>query len=73
VRAARERGLAVHAHPAAAAGGPWLSVEAAAIYLSLSRKALYQAVRRGQVPAHRLGGKRLRFSQPELDRLLSAS
>ena len=73
MRAARERGLAAHTHPAAAAGGPWLTGEAAAVYLSLSKKALYQAVRRGQVPVHRLGGKRMRFSQPELDQLLSAS
>jgi excisionase family DNA binding protein len=49
---------------------PWLTVEQAAAYLSLSRKALYQAVRRGQLPVHRLG-KRLRFRRDEIDRALS--
>lgn len=50
--------------------GPWLGADDAAAYLGMpSRKALYQAVRRGQVPAHRLG-RRLRFSRPELDALL---
>ena len=51
--------------------GPWLNTEQARDYLGLpSRKALYQAVRRGQVPVHRLGEKRLRFSRSELDQLL---
>jgi len=49
---------------------PWLTAEQAAAHLGLpSRKALYQAVRRGQVPVHRFG-KRLRFSRVELDRAL---
>lgn len=49
----------------------WLDADEAFRFLRLpSRKALYQAVRRGQVPAHRLG-RRLRFSEMELDRLLS--
>jgi excisionase family DNA binding protein len=52
--------------------GPWLSPRAAAGYLGLTLRALYQAVRRGQLPAHRLG-RRLRFSQPELDETLSSS
>ena len=50
--------------------GPWLNGDQACEYLALpSRKALYQAVRRGQIPAHRLG-RRLRFSKLELDRWL---
>jgi excisionase family DNA binding protein len=49
---------------------PWLTAKQAAAHLGLpSRKALYQAVRRGQVPVHRFG-KRLRFSRAELDRAL---
>ncbi len=50
----------------------WLSVDETVEYLAFkSRKALYQAVRRGDVPAHRLGKRRLRFNRPELDRLLT--
>jgi excisionase family DNA binding protein len=49
---------------------PWLTAEQAAAHLGLpSRKALYQAVRRGQIPVHRFG-KRLRFNRAELDRAL---
>jgi excisionase family DNA binding protein len=48
----------------------WLDPDEAYRYLSLpTRKALYQAVRRGQLPAHRLG-KRMRFNRAELDDLL---
>ncbi len=48
----------------------WLNADQAYRYLSLpSRKALYQAVRRGQVPVHRLG-RRMRFHAAELDTLL---
>ena len=51
-------------------GPAWLTPEQAAGYLALpSRKALYQAVRRGLVPGHRLG-RLLRFYRPELDRVL---
>lgn len=47
---------------------PWLSADEAAAYLRLgSRKALYQRVRRGQIPAHRFG-RTLRFRRDELDR-----
>lgn len=50
----------------------WLTPEQAANYLALpSRKALYQAVRRGLIPGHRLG-RLLRFHRPELDRVLLA-
>lgn len=51
--------------------GPWLTADQAVEYLGLpSRKALYQSVRRGQVPAHRLGERRLRFHRDELDQIL---
>lgn len=51
-------------------GPGWLTPDQAARYLALpSRKALYQAVRRGLVPGHRLG-RLLRFYRPELDRVL---
>lgn len=54
----------VQAMPAAS---PWLTAAQAAAYLGLpSIRALYQAVRRGQVPARRLG-RRLRFLRQELD------
>lgn len=49
----------------------WLKADEAAAYLGLpTRKALYAAVARGQVPAHRLGPRRLRFKLDELDHLL---
>lgn len=48
----------------------WLTSDEAVRYLKMrSRKALYQAVRRAQVPVHRLG-RRLRFRRAELDALL---
>lgn len=47
--------------------GPWLTAIEAFRYLGFpSRKSLYQAVRRGQIPAHRLG-RRLRFRAADLD------
>jgi excisionase family DNA binding protein len=47
----------------------WLTADEATAYLGFpTRKALYAAVERGQVPAHRLG-RRLRFSRAELDGL----
>ena len=49
----------------------WFGADEATSYLGLpSRKALYQAVRRGQVPAHRLGSRRMRFRRVELDQIL---
>jgi len=49
----------------------WLTADDVAEYLGLpSRQAVYQAVRRGEVPAHRLGRRRLRFRRDELDRAL---
>jgi excisionase family DNA binding protein len=48
----------------------WLTASEATAYLGFpTRKALYAAVERGQVPAHKLG-RRLRFSRGELDALL---
>lgn len=45
----------------------WLTAEDAVQYLGLcSRMALYKAVRRGHLRAHRLG-RRLRFRRSELD------
>ena len=50
--------------------GEWLTAVEAASYLRLpSAKALYQAIRRGQVPVHRLG-RRMRFKRSELDQVL---
>jgi len=49
----------------------WITADEATVHLGLpSRKALYAAVERGQVPAHRLGRRRLRFKLDELDSLL---
>lgn len=49
----------------------WLTAPEAAAYLGLpSHRALYQAIRRGQVRAHRLG-RRLRFRTAELDAVLT--
>jgi excisionase family DNA binding protein len=49
----------------------WLTVDETVRYLGLpSRRALYQAVRRGQLPVHRMG-RRLRFRRVELDEALS--
>ena len=59
------------AKPATAPVERWLTAEEAVAYLGLpSRKALYQAVRRGQIPVHRLGQRRMRFSRAELDEAL---
>jgi len=52
--------------------GPWLDPTQAAEYLALpSRKAVYEAVRRGELPAYRFG-RRLRFRREELDAVLLA-
>jgi len=49
----------------------WLNPQDAASYLGMpSVRALYQSVRRGQVPAYRLG-RRLRFRRSELDEVLA--
>jgi excisionase family DNA binding protein len=54
------------------AAGPWLTPRAAASYVGLTLRALYMAVRKGQIPVHRLG-RRLRFSQSELDATVLAA
>ena len=45
----------------------WFTVEQAAEHLSMSEDALRQLLRRGRVPAHRIGERRIRFSRAELD------
>ena len=51
----------------------WITADEATRYLGFpSRKALYQAVRRGQIPSHRIG-RRLRFNTNELDRFIGRS
>jgi excisionase family DNA binding protein len=51
----------------------WLTADEATAYLGFpTRKALYAAVERGQVPVHKLG-RRLRFSRAELDERLGRS
>jgi excisionase family DNA binding protein len=53
-----------------ATGLRWLTATEATGYLGFpTRKALYAAVERGQIPAHKLG-RRLRFRLEELDALL---
>ncbi len=53
--------------------GPWLNAEQAAEYLAMPTvKAIYEAVRRGQIPVYRLGN-RLRFRREELDKLLKCT
>jgi excisionase family DNA binding protein len=55
-----------------AAADAWMTADEATAYLGYrTRAALYQAVRRGIVPAHRLGHRRLRFRRSELDAELS--
>ena len=69
-----EKGTGTNAHTRSAAETQhpsWLTTSGAAAYLGLSRKALYQSVRRGQIKAHRLG-RRLRFRQADLDAALTA-
>ena len=44
----------------------WLTSDEAATYLRVTRGALYQQVRRGQIPAHKLG-RCWRFDPTELD------
>lgn len=51
----------------------WMDADEAAAFLRLTRKALYAAVARGQVPAHRLGRRRLRFRRADLERLLAGA
>jgi excisionase family DNA binding protein len=45
---------------------PWLTVEGAAAYLSTSPDGIRAAVKRQQIPSHRVNGRRL-FDRAELD------
>ena len=47
----------------------WFSTKQAADYLSMTVRALYEAVRRHEIPVYKFG-KRLRFCREELDELL---
>jgi excisionase family DNA binding protein len=48
----------------------WMNADQVAEYLALpSRKAVYEAARRGEIPCYRLG-RRLRFRREELDAVL---
>jgi excisionase family DNA binding protein len=50
----------------------WLNSAEAATYLRMpSVRALYQAVRRGLIPVHRVGRRSMRFNRTELDRALT--
>ena len=52
---------------------PWMTPEEATAYLRLPTiKALYQAVRRGEVPCHRRAKRTMLFHREELDRALLA-
>ncbi len=52
----------------------WMTADEATAYLGYrTRAALYQAVRRGIIPAHRLGARRLRFRRSELDAELASA
>ena len=52
---------------------PWLTAEEAAEYMRFPTvKALYQAVRRGEVPVHRRAARAMLFNRDELDRALLA-
>lgn len=47
------------------------SAEAAAYLRLPSVRALYQAIRRGRVPVHRIGPRSMRFHRSELDAVLA--
>lgn len=73
VQALREALSSVLAPPSGAgAGEAKMTPAEAAAYLKLpSVRALYQAVRRGQVPVHRLGSRRMRFARADLEAVLA--
>lgn len=65
------RHVAGSAAPRAATPSDSMTPKETAAYLNLpSERAVYMAVRRGQIPAHRLG-RRLRFYRSELDAILA--
>jgi len=51
---------------------PWVSADVIAAYLGISRRALYMRVRRGQIPASKLGAS-WRFRIKSVDAALRAS
>ena len=70
-RPRRQRRCETGSASASAVSGPWFNADQAAEYLALpTAKAVYQAARRGEIPAYRFG-KRLRFKRDELDDLLN--
>lgn len=69
-RSRRAAGATPVTEPGPGTGLRWLTAVEATAYLGFpTRKALYAAVERGQVPARKLG-RRLRFRLEELDALL---
>lgn len=48
----------------------WFDADETARHLGMTRRGVYMAVRRGQVPVHRLG-RRLRFDLAEVDAALT--
>lgn len=50
--------------------GPWLNAKQAAEYLVMTRAALYEAIRRGEIPVYRFRKRLLRFRIDELEDLL---
>jgi excisionase family DNA binding protein len=44
----------------------WLDVKQASEYLALTEDGLRQLMRKGRVPVHRIGERRIRFSRAEL-------
>jgi hypothetical protein len=70
VSAVRKRRTAPPRQTSLGPGDRWLTPDEAFVHLGLpTRKALYAAVARGQVPVHRWN-TRLRFARSELDALL---
>lgn len=70
--AAAVRALAAAVQQQASPAPEWLDAPAAVKHLGLpSLKALYQLVRGGDVPAHKLG-RRLRFARADLDAVIRA-
>lgn len=52
---------------------PWMTPEEAIVYLRLPTvRALYQAVRRGEIPCHRRARRTMVFHRGELDAALLA-
>lgn len=50
----------------------WMGAAEMAAHLGMTRGALYAATERGQIPAHRVGKRGLRFRKSEVERALAA-